>query len=169
MERTLVFVPASRAEARELVTTPFSQPRQAFAVTAELLAALGYGPDQQEDAEYAALVLASVWGLAQWGERCVVVAELPEADVDRSEQHESGNGGVRSAMLSADNVVSVFTDEADVDLTAAAAASKGLDIDAAWEMPQVQDLVTEHDLLWHAADELALLSHQPVAEADGGQ
>jgi len=168
MQRSLVFVPTSLEEARQLAGAPFTEPRQAFAVTPDLLAALDFGPDQGEEAERGALVLASVWGLTQWGERCVVVAEVPEADVDRTEQHETGNGGVGLARLDTGSVVSAYADEAGLDLTTAAAASRGLDVDAAWDAPQVQALVTEHHLLWHDASELALLGRESAATSGGG-
>ena len=42
-----------------------------------------------------------------------------------------------------------FADEPGTDVADAAAISKGLTIDQAWDLPQVQALLQEHDLLWN--------------------
>ncbi|RMB60052.1 hypothetical protein EAX62_10115 [Tessaracoccus antarcticus] len=46
-----------------------------------------------------------------------------------------------------------FGDADDVDVTSAAAAAKGLGIDIAWEMDEVQQLLHGHDLLWNDVEE----------------
>lgn len=161
MDRTLTFVPVTRDEALALARgTEPACPRQAFAATPELVAALGYAPEQDEDAEYAALVLASVWSLAHDGVRMVLVAELEPSAVGAGE--ESGNGGVTIQKLPRGSVVAFFTDEPAAAAVAqqAAAEARGFDIDTAWDLPGVQALITGHDLLWHSAEELSTLSEQ---------
>lgn len=164
MPRVLTFVPVTPAEALALGRegTEPACPRPAFAVTPELVAALGYTPDQGEDAEYAALVLASVWSLAHAGVRLVLVAELAPDLVSEPDDADADNGEVRVSGVPRGSVVAWFGDEpqAAALVAAAASAAKGHDIDTAWEQPAVQELITQHDLLWHAADELAHVNEE---------
>lgn len=162
MERQLIFLPVSRADAASLVQgVAFDPPRRAFAATGALLAALGYQPNKDEEAEYAALVLASVWSLARFGERLVVVAEVPEDRVlaAADDDVELDNGAVLVNGLPLGSVIAWFADgpEAGADVAEAVRVSSGLGIDEAWDRPEVQAVVTGHEMLWHAADELHLL------------
>lgn len=161
VDRTLTFVPVTRDEALALARgTEPRCPRQAFSATPELVAALGYQPEQDEDAEYAALVLASVWSLAHDGVRMVLVAELDPSAIGGGD--EPDNGGITISKLPRGAVVAFFTDEPEAREVAARAASaaRDHDIDAAWELPDVQELITGHDLLWHSADELSTLADE---------
>lgn len=150
----LVFVPVSGEQARALAEGgSLPGPLDAFATTSALLAALDYTPDMAEDAEYAALVLASVHGLARHQQRLVLVAEVP-ANLVGEWPDERDNGGVQLSQLSRRAVQSFFTDEASTDVADAVAAASGLSIDQVWETDQVQALLAEHDLLWHSVEEL---------------
>lgn len=161
MERQLTFLPVSRAEAASLASgAAVPGPRPAFAATDALFITQGLAPHDEEEGEYAAMVLASVWGLAHYGERVVLVAELPPGLVAEPDPDdvEADNGGVSVDSVPADAVVSWFDDEPEAAdaVRAAAEAARGLSVDEAWDLPPVQALVTGHDLLWHAAGELAL-------------
>lgn len=90
MNRQLVFVPVSEDELRVLGGETLGADRPAYTVTPELLAELGYGESDSEDAEYAALVLASVAGLAAHGIRLVVVAEVDPSLVSAGEDPANG-------------------------------------------------------------------------------
>lgn len=147
MNRQLVFVPVATAELGVLAGEQLAPSRVAYTVTPELLAELGYEPSASEDAEYAALVLASVAGLTTHGVRLVVVAEVDPALVRPGE--DPGNGQVRLDDLPTGSITAWFADEPDADVTAAAAISRGLTIDQAWELDQVQDLLNGHSLLWN--------------------
>ncbi len=152
MQPVLVFLPLSAPEARTAASVTLHGPLAGFAVTRELVDALGYTSDMDEDAEYAALVLASVAGLARHGRRLVLVAEVPPDQVGLGD--DPSNGGVILARLEPRWVVSWFADEASVDVTAAARAAAGLDLDDAWDVGAVQELVASHELLWHGPTEL---------------
>lgn len=157
MTRILTFLPVRRSEAIELARDGVAPacPRLGFSATPELVAALGYQPDQSEDAEYAAMVLASVWGLANFGERLVLVAELADDQVHPGDE-EVENGGVQVLGVVKSAVVAWFADPDGV-AQAAAQAAHGLGIDAAWETPEVQELLVSHDLMWHGVEELSQL------------
>lgn len=154
MADQLVFVPVSTGQAHTLARQGhLPGPLDAFATTPALLAALDYTADQAEDAEYAALVLASVHGLTRHQERLVLVAEVPAAQVEPYED-EMDNGGVRLPSLSRAAVQSFFTDDPAIVIADAVAAATGLTIDQVWETEQVQALLGGADLLWHSVEEL---------------
>lgn len=154
---TLVFVPTSTEQAQQLWQgTPPAAPIRAFSTTPALLAALDYTAEMAEDAEYAAMVLASVDGLCRHGERVVLVAEVPEGDVAENPD-ELDNGGVLLAGLSKAAVQSFFTDDPATELADARAAARDLTIDQVWETEQVQALLAQSDLLWHSVEELAAI------------
>lgn len=147
MNRQLVFVPVSESELDCLAGTPLGAGRVAYTVTPELLAELEYGEAEAEDAEYAALVLASVAGLSTHGVRLVVVAEVDKALITPGE--DLANGQVVLAELPTRAITAWFADEPGTDIADAAAISKGLGIDLSWDLPQVQELLNGHDLLWN--------------------
>ena len=151
MERQLIFVPVARTELDAITGQSQLRDRPAHRVTPELLEELGIEPDQQEDAEYAALVLASVTALAAHGERIVLVAEVDSSFIAPGEDPD--NGGCVVSRVPQAAMTCWFSDADDVDPTAAAAAAKGLEIDIAWEMDEVQQLLHAHDLLWNDVEE----------------
>lgn len=156
MSGVLVFVPCSPERALALSDGESFASCQAFAVTPSLLRALDLTPADDEDAEYGCMLLASVWGLAQYGTRLVLVAEVPQGQV--SEGDDADNGGVRVSGLRLGHVQSFFTDEAGQSLVAEASrAVEGLGLDEAWETDEVQQLMRRTSLLWHSVEELARL------------
>ena len=147
MNRQLVFVPVAAHELDVLAGESLGPDRIAYTVTPELPEELGYAASDSEDAEYAALVLASVAGLASHGVRLVVVAEVDPSLVEPGE--DPGNGQVSLRELPTKAITAWFADEPGTDVADAAAISKGMTIDQVWELPQVQDLLNNHDLLWN--------------------
>ncbi len=145
MKRQLVFIPVSAAELDVLAGAVTFADRTAYAVTDDLLEELGYDATDSEDAEYAALVLASVAGLAANGERLIVVADVPADLVQPGE--DSPNGEILLTRLPTTAITAWFADEPGIDIAAAAAACHGMSIDEAWEQPAVQALLRDHDLL----------------------
>ena len=148
-QRVLVCIPARRAAPGELWTRAESGPVQAFTANRALFDALGYSEDMDEEADHAALVLASVWGLIQFGERFVLTAEVGPDQL--APGAEAANGGVAVTGLRPGQVVAFFTDP-DEDAAAAARAAGGLSIDEAWELPEIEELLVR-DLQWHDIDE----------------
>lgn len=157
----LVMVPVDVDQARGLWQSVEPEDVQGFTANARLREAFGiddvrHHKTQGEDAEFACLVIASVWGLARHGRRLVLAAELPEALLAEGEEAE--NGGVRVTRLPRRAVTSFFTDQGGDDLVEQARqACRGLGLDQAWETEQVQALVQGSGLLWHSVEELATL------------
>jgi len=147
VKRQLVFVPIAEDEMGVLGGDSLEMPRRAYTVTGELLEELGYDEAASEDAEYAALVLASVAGLAEHGIRLVVVAEVEGSLIAAGD--DPGNGQVLLGELPAAAITAWFADEPGTDTADAAAISRGLTIDQVWETEQVQALLNDHDLLWN--------------------
>ncbi len=144
MTRQLVFIPVARDELSILTGSPVVEQRRAFTVTPDLLDELEYTPDMAEDAEYAALVLASVAALAQFGERVVVVAEVDPSLVEPGE--DSANGECLLLRCPVSAMTAWFEDAPGVVVPR---VERGASIDDAWELPEVQALLAEHDLLWN--------------------
>lgn len=155
VERQLVFVPIARTELDAIAGQTQLRDRPAHRVTPELLEELGFESDQQEDAEYATLVLASVAALATHGERLVLVAEVDASFISPGEDLVNGACVVSRVPQAA--MTCWFGDSDDVDTGGAAAASRGLEIDIAWEMDEVQELLHGHDLLWNDVEEFRRL------------
>ena len=87
------------------------------------------------------------YALTAHGERLVVVAEVDPALVRPGDDPDNGQIVLTSCPASA--ITAWFADEPGTDVADAAAISKGLTIDQAWDLPQVQALLQEHDLLWN--------------------
>ncbi len=151
MERQLVFVPVAREELDAIQGATQLRDRPAHRVTPELLEDLGYESSDEEDAEYATLVLASVAALAAHGERLVLVAEVDTSLISPGD--DPVNGGCVVTRVPSSAMTCWFGDAVDVDCTDAAAAARGLDIDVAWDMDEVQALLHGHDLLWNDVEE----------------
>lgn len=147
MKRQLVFIPVAPDELGILNGDPAVADRTAYTVTDELVAELGYDAKDAEDAEYAALVLASVAALCSYGQRTVIVAEVDPTLV--SGGVDPANGQVQLASCPTSAMTSWFADEPGTDVADAAAISRGLTIDQAWDQPAVQVLLNSHDLLWN--------------------
>ena len=151
MTRELVFIPVARDELVAIDGSIQLTGREAHRVTPELLAALGYTAEQQEDAEYAALVLASVAALTKFGERLVLVAEVAGSLVVSGDDLE--NGACIVARVAPEAMTCWFSEAPGVDTSVAAAAARGLDIDTAWGFDEVQELLRDSDLLWNDVEE----------------
>ena len=85
-----MFIPIVRDELAAIDGSVQLSDRAAHHVTPELLVALGYRVGQEEDAEYAALVIASVAALTRFGERLVLVAEVDDSLIMNGDDLENG-------------------------------------------------------------------------------
>lgn len=142
-----MFIPIAAEELGILAGDPAVADRPAYTVTPELLEELEYTEAEAEDAEYAALVLASIAGLSEYGTRLVVVAEVDPALIAASD--DPANGRVTLTGCPPSAMTAWFCEEPGVDVADAAAIARGLTIDQAWDLPQVQQLLQEHELLWN--------------------
>ena len=151
MTKELVFIPIARDELAAIDGSVLLTGRAAHHVTPELLAALEYTAGQEEDAEYAALVLASVAALTRFGERLVLVAEVDASLIASGDDPE--NGACVLTRVAPWAMTCWFSEAPGVDASAAAVAVRGLDIDTAWGFDEVQELLHESDLLWNDVEE----------------
>ena len=143
----VVLVPLSRADWADLAAGHTLATHEAYAPTAAL--AETFDLTDLEEVERAALLVASLAALLRTGERLVASVEAA-FDVDQ----DSHLGLAHIAGLTMGDVSAYFIDGPDAGsaIAAAVAASAGLDLDTAWELPEVQALL-EHDLWWHGATE----------------
>lgn len=151
--RALVCVPVSPQEAALVAggqTVP--GPLQVFTVTQELLDTFGLQSDDQEEAEFAALLIAGLWSLREYGQRLVLTAMVPTGHLH--EGPEKANGGRLLSELPATSVEAWFSDEAGAPAMQVSTAIAGLDLDQAWDNDEVHALHAHHDLLWHSVVEL---------------
>ncbi|MDQ7993834.1 MAG: hypothetical protein AAGC63_12000 [Propionicimonas sp.] len=148
----LVFLPLSGAELRDWATGgSLAGQRRGYAVTPAMAEA--FGVDDPEDAEYAALCIASIAGLLAHGERIVAVAEAAFT----ATPDDFGEVSVSTpAWAAVDSLFGEDTDAAPARATGAAMA--GLPLARAWDEPQVQALLADTDLLWYGPAEWALLA-----------
>lgn len=146
----LLFVPVTASGLAGWATAGvLPGPRHGHAVTPGLVAA--FEPDDTDDAERTALLVASVASLAASGRRLVAVASgesRPDPDGDPD------FGEVLLGDLPFAAVQSLFADEPDAPgLAAAATAASGGPLARAWDDPAVIALLEGSDLLWHGAGE----------------
>ncbi|MDR2620510.1 MAG: hypothetical protein LBC29_05285 [Propionibacteriaceae bacterium] len=155
----LVFVPVSVAAAQRVLAGETLCDVPAFRASAELAESFGIAESGAEAVEFAALTVAALAALTQYGERRVLVAEPPAELPNSVWESEALNGGIQLETLPAAYVTAFFCD-ADTAATAAlirtaAAVAQGLSVDDAWELPEVSALIDETDLLWHDITELS--------------
>lgn len=150
-----VFVPLTLADWRQLVSaTTLPGPLPAYGVTPGLVAWGGFGPDDTEDALFAAQSVAGVAALTQDEEQpdarrvvAAVAATGFRADT------ESALGAGQVAELELARVTAVFSDDPDVSVAAARAAARGRDVGEAWDDPVVAEFADAHDLGWYTVAE----------------
>lgn len=142
----LVFIPTDASGAARLVSEGGTDV-QGFTVTPQLRSILDLGKDADEEAERAAMVIGSIWGLAQLGRRLVLVAELPASEL--GDNDEVDNGGVTVGHLQPSRITAWFADEDDSVSVPVAGQVSGMVIDDAWNDVAVQSLLAEHEMSWH--------------------
>lgn len=149
----LIFVPVTRDEARAVRTGTALSRRPGCGATPALRSALG-AETSLEEAEFAALSLAGVLALGVGADalRLVLAVDLDPA---QAEDAHSEMGQVSVTGVHWSQVRALFADEsAAAPLVARArAATGGLDLPAALEVPEVDELGA-FDLLWYATEEL---------------
>lgn len=150
----VAFVPVSVEVLADLPSTPLVGPTPAFAVTTGLCDTFSLTPADDEEAERTALLLAGLSSVMAHGRRLVLVVDARASDL---------GGGLGECTLNGVNwkdVSAIFADapEADSAVTEASSAAAGLDLDDAWDVPTVQTLLSEHDLLWFGPEEVGALT-----------
>ncbi len=163
--RMMIFVPITPDSARDLRAAGGTDRRLVgWAATSRMITAHGYRPDEDEDAEYAAQLYASVAALSTCAGtagtssgRLLVAAEVP-ADRVADAGDDLDHGAVRVTGLQWAEVTAVFVDEPAATESVRAArravqASADLRMASLCELPAVSALIDDHDLLWHHPDE----------------
>lgn len=151
--RVLVCVPVGDDQIEAIKSNgTVSGPSQVFTATPELLDGFGLTPADDEEADYAVLLLAGLWSLREHGRRFVLTAMVDASRLRPGE--ETANGGRVVDGLQASTVEAYFTDDDPAVAAAAANAIAGCDLDTAWDTPEVVALHADHDLLWHSVVEL---------------
>jgi hypothetical protein len=149
---SLVFVPLSAQMLRDWVAGVAAPVVTGYADTPGLRSA--FGIDDDEDAERAALLIASVAGLIEHRQRLVAVLSAP---VSPRPGGDPDFGEVVFPASGYGNVSALFVDEPGV-ADAAAGQVAGLSLEQAWEHPSVTALLSDADLLWHGPGEWESLS-----------
>lgn len=155
--KQMIFAPLTMAQIQVLRDEGQLNQVQAFAATAELMAALNYDSTMLQDAEYAALSYASVQYLLQpepVRQRSVLAAEVDSDSVSRAANRAYGEVSVTSLQWK--SAVAVFVDDPDAAaaVTEAHHAIHDADLPGAWDDAHVADLIRDHGLLWHLPAEL---------------
>lgn len=154
--RRVVLVPVDEDQVRRLGEhhQPLPGPLTVVVANRALCRTFEVDPGSEE-AELAALQVASVMALARTGRRFVLSARLPAAMISEpTGGADAANGAALIDRLEPTRVEAFFTDDDRVEAAAAARAAAGLGIDEAWELAAVQELLGE-PLLWHDVSELA--------------
>lgn len=149
--QTLVCIPVTDDDLRTLQTSGILPgTRQAFTANPSLREGFGLSDNTKDDeeAEYAAFLIAGLWGLSKFGQRCIVIAHLPHAAIQPGE--EPGNGGVRVSDVAARDVDAFFTE----DMASPPELSSNSDLDTLWARDDVQQFLGETSMLWHDVSEL---------------
>lgn len=143
----MIFLPATPTQLKTVASgQDLVGSLQAFSPNEALCETFDISPDSDEEAEFAALQVASVFALANFGARFVMVVDMNA----RPSQFEAGNGGVEVQRIPADKVKAWFSDDepAPKELVE---TLRGKNIDDAWLA--ALDFMDEHDLSWHDISE----------------
>lgn len=127
---------------------------KAFAATDELRAAFGYRPEDEEDADFAAQLFASLQCLVDGGDRLVIAVEVDRQPPAATSGADLGRVG--QVQLPWRRVRAIFRDAPDdlAALRAYAESLRGKEIEELWEDDEIRGMLTGHDLLWFDASEL---------------
>lgn len=151
-ERALVCIPVDFDQAMRVYSGhAIEGPVQAFTANSALCQTFELNSDDQESAEYAAMLMAGLWALVH-GERRLVLTAVVDSSV-LTEGAESANGGVSLLEVRATSVEAWFSDEDDSVVQPLLDLVHGLSLDEAWDLPEIAALHADHDLSWHSITE----------------
>lgn len=169
-QRMMIFLSFDRAAATALRADGRTEDRLVgYSATARLISTHGYRAEEQEDADYAAQLYASIAGMMHGADdrRLVLAADVPAATVsdhrdgagygdDDGDDADYGAVGVHG--LDWADVTAVFVDEHQAGEAVSAARKAIADtgdpgLATVLELPAVAALTDNHELLWHTPDE----------------
>lgn len=146
----MVAIPLTPTQLDELLAgEAFHHPIQAFSPNRALWGSFDIVDD--EEAEYAALLVAGLWSVVMGQDRLVGIAQVDPAGLTPGA--EAANGGVLVTGLCGEQLVAYFTDEDDSVVQHIGRSVRGMDLDRAWADEAFQALVLDHPMLWHDISE----------------
>lgn len=149
----MVFLPVLPSEVLALRGGEPLPPGSAYAATNSLRAAFDYGPDADEDADFAAQLFASLRCVSDGVDRCLLAAEMENLPPESGEVEfgEVARPGVRWR-----DVRAVFVDDpAEVSAIRAYAESvRGQGLAELWAADETHAFLDTHHLLWFDPTEL---------------
>lgn len=152
---TMVFWATGPAAAREFAAAGSrTVTAGVFAATPELRAVFGYRPEDDEDADFAAQLFASLHCLITGGDRLVIAVEVDRQPAGADPGADLGL--VDEVSLTWRRVRAIFRDAPDdlAALRAYAEKLRGGELEELWEDQETRALLTSHDLLWFDGSEL---------------
>lgn len=145
---TLVCLPLTAEQLRDgAISGELRGPITGYADTSGLREA--FAVSDAEEAERIAVLVASIAGLVRYGRRLVAVAEVERPELGEAVEF----GEVTISGLAYGRVQALFADEPGVNLSVVAVAADGLSLEQAWDAPEVMELLSSADLLWHGPTE----------------
>lgn len=158
---SLLFVAVPPDAARRLRDTGAQPDGVAYASTGALRETFGYDADADEEADYAAQLVASVAGLLAGWDRCVLVVSVRALPPSWG---AADYGQVEPPTLQWADVRAVFVDETDSVPAVRAYADRirGLGLAEVWADPATDEFLADYDLLWFAPEELDLALATPL-------
>lgn len=166
MAKEFVCVPVSEDHLRRLAAGEELSELQVFLVNDQLLDSFGLTPADDEEADRAAMLLASLWALSRFGRRLVLTAFVAQDLI--SPGAETANGGATLTRLLPRNVEALFADEPEAGQAIERAREQlgpASSLDEIWEQALIQDLLAGHELLWHTLEETQTVLAQPSRPA----
>lgn len=149
----MVFIPVTAQEARGFRSGAPLGRGPAYAASSELRTAFDYGPQAEEDADFAAQVFASLRCLVDGQDRLVLAVEVGTLPAGTGERDfgEVERPGVRWR-----DVRAVFRDDpAAGDVVAQyAGGARGRTLTDLWSDESTHSFLAHHDLLWFDPTEL---------------
>lgn len=147
----MVFIPVTAQEARGLRSGDPLGRGPAYAASPELRTAFEYGPQAEEDADFAAQVFASLRCLADGRERLVLAVEVGTLPTGTGERDF---GEVERPAVSWRDVRAVFRDDPEAGEGQYARAARGRTLTDLWSDELTHSFLADHDLLWFGPTEL---------------
>lgn len=145
----MVFIPVRADEARALRAGEPLKAGSAYAATEALRATFDYGADEDEDANFAAQVFASLRCLVDGFDRCLLAAESAVVPVATG---ESTFGEVAPPDVRWRDVRAIFIGESGSATYAESA--RGRTLSDLWADDATHTFLADHDLLWFDPTEL---------------
>ena len=105
-----------------------------------------------EEAEYAAFLMAGLWSLIKFGRRLILIAEVTPSQIGIGAEIE--NGGCIVSDVTLNQITAYFTESENNISVDFIDKIRSFDIDQAWLETGVQEYLVEQQILWHDVSEI---------------